>query len=334
MDILILGTGALATLFASRLALAGHRITMLGTWKDGLEALNKNGARLVDANGREQKFSVRVTDRPKDCAGIKYAIVLVKAWQTERAARQLKECLARDGLAITLQNGIGNREILEKYLDDSFAPEDEESAEQKNRKSSALRASSAANNSRVALGTTTTGATLLEPGLVKAGGEGKISIEAHPALGPLEEALRSAKFNVEIVNDAHSLIWGKLVINAAINPLTALLRVPNGELLNRPAARALMRALAEEASAVALAEEVNLPFDDPIAVVEDVARKTAVNHSSMLQDVRRGAPTEIDAICGAVTRAGKRHHIPTPVNEACWRLVQAMIPAGEITANK
>ncbi len=271
---------------------------------------------------------MRVTDRPKDCGGIKYAIVLVKAWQTERAARQLKECLAGDGLAITLQNGIGNREILEKYLDDSFTPEN---PEKRHRKSSAV---SVVKNSRVALGTTTTGATLLEPGLVKAGGEGKISIEPHPALGPLEEALRSAKFNVEIVNDAHSLIWGKLVINAAINPLTALLRVPNGELLNRPAARAVLRAFAEVASAVALAEEVNLPFDDPIAVVEDVARQTAVNHSSMLQDVRRGAPTEIDAICGAVTRAGKRHHIPTPVNEACWRLVQAMIPAGEITANK
>ena len=195
MDILIVGTGALAILFASRLTSGGQRVTMLGTWRAGLSALHENGARLVDANGNEQSFSVCVTDNPKDCVGIKHAIVLVKSWQTERAARQLKDCLADDGLAITLQNGLGNREILVKELGEA----------------------------RAAIGTTTTGATLLGPGLVKAGGEGKISIEAHPAIGPTEEALRSAKFNVEIVEDAQSLIWGKLVINAAINPLTALL---------------------------------------------------------------------------------------------------------------
>src|SRR5258708_3175590 len=90
------------------------------------------------------------------------------------------------------------------------------------------------------------------PGLVKTGGEGKISMEAHPHLRPLEEALRSARFDLEVVSDAQSLVWGKLVINAAINPLTALLRVPNGELLQRPAARELMHALAEETARVAL----------------------------------------------------------------------------------
>ena len=196
-DILIVGTGALATLFAARLTSSGHRVTMLGTWPEGLSALRQNGARLIDANGYEQNFSVRVTDDPKDCIGTKHAIVLVKSWQTERAAHQLKECLADDGLAVTLQNGIGNREILAKEL----------------------------GTPRVAIGTITIGATLLGPGLVKAGGEGKISIEAHPALGSIEEALKSAKFKVNVIDDARSLMWSKLIINAAINPLTALLRV-------------------------------------------------------------------------------------------------------------
>ena len=298
-DILIVGTGALATLFAARLTSSGHRVTMLGTWREGLNALNQNGARLIDADGREQKFSVHVTDDPKECRGIKHAIVLVKSWQTERAARQLKECLAHDGLAITLQNGLGNREILIKEL----------------------------GASRMAIGTITIGATLLGPGLVKAGGEGKISIEAHPAIGPIEEALKSAKFNVEIVEDARSLIWSKLIINAAINPLTALLKISNGELLERPAARQLMHELAREAASVASAEKVKLPFSDPAAAVEDVARKTAGNHSSMLQDIRRGAPTEIDAICGAIARTGKRYHIPTPINQTCWQLILALTPS-------
>jgi 2-dehydropantoate 2-reductase len=140
----------------------------------------------------------------------------------------------------------------------------------------------------------------------------------------VEEALESAKFNVEIVQDAQSLIWGKLVINAAINPLTAILRVPNGKLLELASARDLMKALAREAAQVAEAEDVQLPFSDPVTAAEAVARRTAANHSSMLQDVLRGAPTEIDAICGAIVNVGQKHKVDTPANWACWKLVEAM----------
>ncbi len=295
-DILLVGTGALATLFAARLSEAGHSVSMLGTWKNGLKALQENGARIVDANGNERAYKVHATDDPREVSGAKHALVLVKSWQTERAAHQLKESLADDGLAITLQNGIGNKETLIRDL----------------------------GTGRVSLGITTTGATLLGAGLVKMGGEGIISLEQHQALGPLEAALRSSNFNLQIVDDAQSLVWGKLVINAAINPLTALLRIPNGELLSRPLARKVMSALARETAEVAKAEHVHLPFNNPVDAAEDVARKTAANMSSMFQDVRRGAKTEIDAICGAVTMRGKKHGIKTPYNRAFWQLVRAM----------
>lgn len=295
-NILIVGTGALATLFAARLAQAGYQIIMLGTWKAGLDAVRTSGARFVDSDGNEHQFEVQAIDNPLDCKGVKYALVLVKAWQTERVAEQLKECLGDDGLAVTLQNGLGNHEALAQSL----------------------------GLNRVALGITTTGATLLGPGLVREGGEGVISIEQHQDLGPIEAALKSANFHVEVVEDAQSLIWGKLVINAAINPLTALLRIPNGEILERPATRELMRALASEATQVAEAEKIHLPFPDPILAAEEVALKTAANHSSMLQDVLRGAPTEIDAICGAVVKTGRKHNIDSPVNWACWKLVSAL----------
>ena len=298
-DILIVGTGALATLFAARLAQAGHSITMLGSWKAGLEALCKDGARLIDLEGREHRFEVQATDDPRECRGINYALVLVKAWQTEHAAGQLGECLADAprGLAVTLQNGLGNREALARRL----------------------------GLERVALGVTTTGATLLGPGLVREGGEGLISIERHPDLGPVEAALKAADFNVHVVEDAQSLIWGKLVINAAINPLTAILRVPNGKLLEIPSAHEMLKALARETAQVAEAENIPLPFPDPVTAAENVARRTAANHSSMLQDVLRKAPTEIDAICGAVVQTGQKHNVDTPANWACWKLVKAMV---------
>jgi 2-dehydropantoate 2-reductase len=279
---------------------------MLGTWENGLHALNEYGARLVDADGVERAYPVEATSSSADCRGARYALVLVKSWQTERAARQLGDCLATDGLALTLQNGMGNREILEQALDLPF--------------------DKAQGKSRVALGVTTTGATLLGPGLARAGGEGVVSVEAHPRLRPLEAALTGAGFNVQVVTDADALVWGKLVINAAINPLTALLRVPNGELLHRPAAHLLMRVLAQEAAAVAHAQGIHLPFEDAVRAAEDVARKTSSNHSSMFQDMRRGAPTEIDAICGAITQMGEKLGVSTPDNRVCWQLTRASLP--------
>jgi 2-dehydropantoate 2-reductase len=296
-DILLVGTGALATLFAVRLSEAGHGVHMLGTWKKGLTELQTRGARILDADGNEHVYPVHATDNPLDVRDAKYALVLVKSWQTERAARQLKSALASDGLAVTLQNGIGNRETLVRDL----GPD------------------------RVSLGVTTTGATLLGPGLVRMGGEGILSLEQNQAIGPLEAALRSSNFNLQLVNDARSLMWGKLVINAAINPLTALLQISNGELLSHPKARRMMGALARETAEVAEAEHVHLPFSNPVDAAEEVARKTAGNYSSMFQDVLRGAATEIDAINGAVMKRGQKHGIKTPYNKACWTMVRAAV---------
>ena len=296
-NILIVGTGALATLFAARLSQAGYSISMLGSWKAGLDTLGKEGARLVDSDGSEHVYKVHATSDPRTCRGVKYALVLVKAWQTERIAEQLRECLAEDGLALTLQNGLGNREKLARSL----------------------------GIERVALGITTGGATLLGPGWVREGGMGIISMESHQALGPIERALQAANFEVNLVENAQSLIWGKLVINAAINPLTAILNVPNGKLLELESAHDMMKSLAEEAAQAAQAEDIKLPFSDPVAAAEEVARRTAANHSSMLQDVLRGAPTEIDAICGEIVKAGQKHNLDTPANWACWKLVKAMV---------
>ncbi len=297
--LLILGTGALATLFAARFAAAGISVTMLGTWREGLAALNEKGVR-VDGNGRA--FHVHATDNPAECKGMRFALVLVKAWQTERAAHQLSGCLAEEGVALTLQNGLGNDTILARTL----------------------------GLPRVARGATTLGAALVEPGLVRLGGEGPVSLENHPRLSPLEEMIRRAGFVVNLEEDVQSLVWGKLVVSSAINPLTALLRVNNGELLKRPSARALMKDLARETAAVAKTLGVALPFTDPERTAEEVAQRTAENQSSMLQDILRGAPTEIDAINGAVVRLAEEKKLQVPINRTIWSLVKAIPVRGKI----
>jgi 2-dehydropantoate 2-reductase len=116
-----------------------------------------------------------------------------------------------------------------------------------------------------------------------------------------------------------------LTVSCGINALTALLRVPNGELLDRPGATELMLRAADECAAVARAKGIPLPFADPAARVREVAAGTRINRSSMLQDMLRGAQTEIDAINGAIVAEGRRLGIPTPVNEVLWQLVLAAV---------
>lgn len=296
MGLLVVGTGALACLFAARLVGSGNEVTMLGSWQEGLTALRERGVRLLDMNGSIHQYPVKVTIGTATRGKFNQALVLVKSWQTERIARQLERRLTKTGIALTLQNGFGNYETLERVL----------------------------GQERVALGVTTVAARMLEPGYIQHTGEGKVTIGLHPHLGGLGELLNKAGFQVEMVTDPKSLLWGKLVINAAINPLTALLRVPNGELMSRPAARELMSEAACEAAMVASRQGITLPYTDPVNAVENVARNTAVNTSSMLQDVLRGTPTEIDAINGAIIRVGEALGVPTPVNRILWRLVRAL----------
>ena len=141
-SVLIMGTGAMACLFAARLSAADVPVFMYGTWPEGRHALQTAGVRLVSETGEEHAYPVQVISQPVDCPGSRYALVLVKSWQTQRAARQLADCLAPNGMALTLQNGVGNREALSKAL----------------------------GAKRTSLGVTTIGATLLGPGRVREAG--------------------------------------------------------------------------------------------------------------------------------------------------------------------
>jgi 2-dehydropantoate 2-reductase len=297
--IVIVGTGALATLFAARLA-RHTPLTLLGTWSEAITAINHHG---LQVEGESESIRVKATADSADCAGASLALVLVKAWQTERAALQISQFLAPNGLALSLQNGLGNFEALAAEL----------------------------GADRVALGTTTLAATLLGPGQVRdaSSSQSLTSLARHPQLNLFAQLLQTAGLRTDTVeaDQLQSLIWGKLVVNCAINPLTALLRVPNGELLQRPDALALMESAAHEAAAVAVAKKIQLPFSDPAARARQVAQATAANRSSMFQDILRGAMTEIEAINGAVVNAGAKAGVATPVNTTLYRLVKALGPS-------
>jgi len=258
--------------------------------------LKEHGIRVVEGE-RVVSYPVKAVSDPSLLDPFRLALVLVKSWQTPRAGEHLAEGLVPEGIALSLQNGLGNRETLARIL----------------------------GRERTAQGVTTTGATLLGPARVRPGGEGEISIGKHPRIMPLVEMLQQAGFAVEIVDDVDSLIWRKLLINVGINPLTAILGVTNGQLVESASALTLMARAVEEVQGAAAAEGVDLGMSDPLGDVKHVAVNTAGNTSSMLQDVRRGAPTEIDAICGEVCRAAEKHGKAAPVNRALMLLVKSIV---------
>jgi 2-dehydropantoate 2-reductase len=292
--LLIVGTGAMACLFGARMAACAD-VALLGSWREGLVALERDGIRLDD-DGTSARVRVRVAADPADCRGHSMALVLVKSWQTPRAAAQLADCLADEGVALTLQNGLGNLDHLQAAL----GPE------------------------RAALGVTTVGATLLGPAHVRLGGLGPTYLAQHPRLESLADLMQQSGFEVRLAQDLESLVWGKLAVNAGINPLTALQQMENGSVLEHAEARALATAAAREVAAVAAARGTSLPFIDVGEETLAVAKRTGNNRSSMYQDILRGAPTEVDAICGAVVREGERFNIPTPVNWTLWQMVRVL----------
>ena len=289
MRLTILGTGAMACLYGARLG-SQTDVTLAGSWAEGVTAIREHGIIIEESAGPAVMQVNAARLGAESIAPADLVLVLVKAWQTELVAEHLPGLLAPDGIALTLQNGLGNLEQL---------------------------------GPRAHLGVTTQGATLLGPGRVRPGGAGLTHIAAPEWV---VAAFQRAGFEAHRAEAAEvdGLLWGKLVVNCGINALTALLRVPNGELLRRPDAKELMERAALECAQVGRAKGIALPFADPAARVREVAERTAINKSSMLQDILRGARTEIDAINGAVARAGARVGVSTPVNETLARLVRAL----------
>ena len=276
-------------LFGARLAPMAN-VTLIGNWPPQLNAIQQNGLTLIEPNGRISSHTIQTTNNLHNVPPADIILIMVKSHQTARAARQATQILAPDGLVLTLQNGIGNLAMLTAVLPPN----------------------------QVALGITSEGATVVEPGKVRHAGWGQTylaeSEETAKTIQQINTLFNQAQFKTEISKNVNSLVWGKLAVNAGINPLTALLNVRNGFLAENPTARQIMEEAANEVAVVAQAQGIELPFPNAGQQTVEVAQATATNHSSMLQDVQRGTQTEIDVICGAVVEYGRKYNVPTPVN--------------------
>jgi len=291
----------MGSLYGGWLSIAGHDVVLFDVYQEHVEKVRRDGLIIEDA-ATDDSVIVRLgasTD-PRSVAGSDVFVVFVKSTATEQAALQFKDLAGPTTIVLSLQNGLGNEAIIRRY----FGPE------------------------RTAAGVTSQGATFLGPGRIRHAGKGPTHISMSDGengkLAALAEALSAAGFETHIEKDVAGLVWSKLVINVGINALTALIGQTNGVLLSHEEMKAIMADLVREAVEVARARGVRFPYDDPLATVYEVARKTGANRSSMLQDFDRARESEIDFMNGAIVKEAQELGLPAPVNATITRLVKTL----------
>jgi 2-dehydropantoate 2-reductase len=291
----IVGAGAIGTLFGYKLA-AANDLTMLEKRPDIVETIKRDGLRLGDGRGRH----VKVTSDPRDLFGVTVLFVFVRATDTLVALRPFVGELNPSTAIVSLQNGIGNEEAIKTALGGHIA---------------------------LVLGATTESSLTVALGAAMPVGEGQTVLGSGGAspetCNRIARLLDESGIRATTVYDIRPHLWGKLIANAAINPVAALLDRTNGVVLEDPNAGEVARSLAQEAAVVASAMRIALPFSDPWSYVRTIVEQTAAMRNSMLYDLDMGAKTEIDFINGAVVAAGRRAAVPTPYNETIVRLIKA-----------
>jgi 2-dehydropantoate 2-reductase len=301
MKISIIGAGAMGSLFGGKLASASNDVILYDINKEHVAAINSSGLKIETlADGKTETVYPAATADPEDLKGSDVFIVFVKSTATEIVASTFKSFAGPDTIVITLQNGLGNEDILKKHF----------------------------GASNTAAGVTSQGATFAGPGNIKHAGNGPthlcMSDKNNNKLRPFIAELQKAGFEADVEENIESLVWSKLIVNVGINGLTALTGLKNGQLLDYSETKELMKDMVLEAVEVAEALGIKLTFDNPLETVYSVAEKTGLNRSSMLQDFDRGSATEIDFINNAIVREGEKAGIAVPVNKTIAALVKTI----------
>ncbi len=301
MNILILGAGALGSLVGARLSQTDSRVLLLSTNRQHMEQINRHGLQVEELDGSVASYALPAYFDPRSIEiDIDLVLVTVKSYSTSQALPGIAGCTHPATCYLTLQNGIGNWEQISRAVGEGA----------------------------VLAGSTAQGATFVEPGRIRHGGQGMTTIGEFTGK-PSERVRQLVKLFLEAGLEAQAsdrmqhIIMKKLVVNVGINAITALTAIRNGGIADGGSAQALCTAAVEEALAV-LQNQGFTPEQDMPQWVLTVARATAANRSSMGQDVDRRKRTEIDAINGAIVELGRQAQIPTPVNWTLTQLVKTL----------
>src|SRR4030043_1753465 len=291
MKTVIMGAGAMGSLFGGLLTLKGEEVWLVGVSNQQIDPLRTVGL-TFEEKGKSQIIPINTTSDVTSVGKADLVIFFVKTYDTEKAVSDALVLEKEDTIFLTLQNGLGNEEVICKKMD----------------------------RKKVMLGVTGHGATLQGPGHIRHAGWGKTFIgELNHQI--TDRAIRVAQsfcdagIETEVSSNIHEHVWGKLLVNTGINALTALTGFKNGQLLDYPETARLMERLVFEAAEVARRKGVHIE-EDPIKRVRKAIEATRENRSSMGQDFDHRRKTEIDAINGAVVREAQWLGLSVPFNQA------------------
>jgi 2-dehydropantoate 2-reductase len=303
LRVCVVGPGALGCLHAALLSRAGIDVCLLDRSPDRAATIASRGVIVEEASGA-WTARVRCSADSREMPVPELLLFCVKTFQSAQAAENAAPLVGPETVLLRLQNGLADPAPFVGI----------------------------ASADRMILGTSGHGANTIGWGHIRRAGSGPTR------LGPLipsgmaaaqraAEALRPALADLEVTEDVVSALWEKVLVNVAINPLTAITGLRNGQLLEVPLLRAAMADLAAEAERVAVTRGVQLPPGAGLALAEAACRETADNRSSMLQDAQNRRRTEIDDICGAVVREAADAGLWAPVNRAiAWLVAEVLHP--------
>lgn len=299
MKTVIIGAGAMGSLFGGLLSISGQEIWLVDVWKEHVDAIRSKGL-TIEEKGKTRNISINATTDVRSIGKADLVLYFVKTYHTEKAVTDSLILEKEDTLFLTLQNGLGNEETICHQVD----------------------------RKKVILGVTGQGATLLDPGKIRHAGWGKTYLgeldgRITDRINQVAQMFCKAGIETEVSSSIHDQVWEKLFVNVGINALAAITGLKNGQILDHQETTRLMESLVDEALKVARKKGTRIE-GNPIDRVKAVIEATRENRCSMGQDLDRKRRTEIDAINGAVVREAERLGISVPYNQMITDLIKVI----------
>ncbi len=305
MRIVIVGGGAIGRLFGSFLIRGGNEITLIDIDQDTLGALRKKGIGLLEDDGEHpddaQSFPVQALSSATSLTEADLVLLLVKSQATAPAVKDVAHLITDTSPLLCIQTGLDNLEAARKVVPER----------------------------NILLGITFMSGTALSDARVRKGALtktyiGELDGTFSKRLENISQVFNNCGIETQMVEQIIGRLWCKVITYAAINPVSAILEVPNGSLTSRTESITLMKRLLDEGRAVAEAHAIELVYPDLYELLFDACEKSANNLSSMLQDILNDLPTEIDAQNGAICRYAEEYGIDVPTHRTMVELIKLL----------
>jgi len=285
--IFVLGAGAIGSSYGALLS-RKNDVTLIGN-ENHVDAIISRGLTL--SGDVQKEFFIKAETIIREVPSNTLTLLTTKAHDSEKAITGIKGLLKDDTVILILQNGLGNKELVKRIVRDEI---------------------------QIVRGLVKSAAEFLEPGKI-AFWNGETILEQTKMSKRIVWLFNESGLRTRISNEMDEEMWNKLVVNCVVNPITAILRVRDNEVAV-DSLRQLRHGIVEECVKVGKCEGIVFQLDLKEAIEKDIMKFT--NFSSMCQDIMKRKKTEIDFLNGKIVELGKKHNIPTPINEAMTCLIK------------